>query len=239
MCSSANCYGGEQHCCKRPNKAKRTRNAGDQEVHPWFEDLRSAAVATDRCRPRKVIVGSFIDWSRWQSKQGGHLVETPITLGVYRRLDNRFLNLPDDSPLAVELHVRRQVALHAVFDSEESIRVLDWGDTDDVKPHEYVELSILGYAVIHYALVPGLEWLGKKLAEKAVDSTLSALIKKIVSVVRGKQESKEILDIVVKLPNGTEIHVDPPDRGATISIAVPGGPSITINYKTSEESKSG
>ena len=164
-------------------------------------------------------------------------MNTPITLGVYRRLDNRLLNLPDDSPLAVELHVRRKMALHAVFDSEESIRVLNWGDTDDAKPHEYVELSILGYAVFHYAIVPGLEWLGKKLAEKAVDSALSAVIKKAVAILRPKQESKEILDIIIKLPDGTEIYVDPPDRYATISIGVLGGPVVTINYKTSEESK--
>jgi hypothetical protein len=149
------------------------------------------------------------------------------------------LHLPDDSALAVELHERRKVALHAVFDSETSIQVLNWGETDDARPHEYVELSILGYAVLHYAVVPGIEWLGKKLAEKAVDSALASLIKKVVAIVRPKQESKEILDIVVKMPDGTEIHVDPPDRGATITIAAAGGPSILINYKTSEESKAG
>jgi hypothetical protein len=166
-------------------------------------------------------------------------MNTPITLGVYRRLDNRVLNLPDDSPLAVELHVRRKVALHAVFDSEESIQVLNWGETDDPKPHEYVELSIVGYAIIHYAFVPGIEWLGKKLAEKAADTAVSTLIKKVVAMLRPKQEAKQILDVVIKMPDGTVISVDPPDQRATISISLPGGGSVSINYKTGEESKSG
>jgi hypothetical protein len=149
------------------------------------------------------------------------------------------LGLPDDSPLALKLHMRRKVALHAVFDSEQSLQVLNWGETDDAKSHEYVELSILGYAVIHYAIVPGIEWLGKKLAEKAVDSAVSAAIKKIVAIVRPKQKSKEILNIVIKMPDGTEIYVDPPDRDATISIGLPGGPLVSINYKTLKESRLG
>jgi len=161
----------------------------------------------------------------------------PITLGVYRRLDNRFENLPDDSPRALELHVRRKKALHAVFDSENSIQVLDWGDTDDSMPHEYVELGLVSYAILHYAAVPGLEWLGKKLAEKAFDSALSAGIKRIVAILRPKQEAKEILDIVVKMPDGTSVYVDPPDRGATISLAFADGTSVSINYKTSQEAK--
>jgi hypothetical protein len=161
----------------------------------------------------------------------------PITLGVYRRLDNRFENLPDDSPRALELHLRRKKALHAVFDSDQSIKVLNWGDTDDSGPHEYVELTLVGYAIVHYAVVPGLEWLGKKLAEKAIDTALSAALKRIVAIVRPKQEAKEILDIVIKMPDGTSVHVDPPDRDATISLAFADGTSVSINYKTSQESK--
>ncbi|HME37994.1 MAG TPA: hypothetical protein VKG63_03440 [Steroidobacteraceae bacterium] len=160
-----------------------------------------------------------------------------ITLGVFRRLDNRFENLPDDSPRALELHIRRKNALHAVFDADTSIKVLNWGDTDDSGPHEYVELSLVAYAVLHYAVVPGLEWLGKKLAEKAVDTALSAAIKKIVAILRPKQEAKEMLNIVITTRDGTSVSVDPPDRGATIWIGFADGTSVSVNYKTLQESK--
>lgn len=65
-----------------------------------------------------------------------------ITLGVYRRLDNRFEGLSDHSPRALELHNRRKDALHSVLDGDRTIRVMDWGDTDDSHPHEYVEAAL-------------------------------------------------------------------------------------------------
>src|ERR1051326_2358903 len=65
-----------------------------------------------------------------------------IQVGVYRRLDNRFEGLPDDSPRGLELHNTRKEALHEVFDAEESAQVLDWGATGDTHSHEYIELLI-------------------------------------------------------------------------------------------------
>ncbi|SRR6266568_2880808 len=92
-----------------------------------------------------------------------------ITLGVFRRLDNRFEGLPDDSPRRLELHNRRKEALHKAFDGEKSVEVLDWGQTNDAQSHEYVELLIGAVAAqtFQYAVVPGLKFLGQKLAEKA------------------------------------------------------------------------
>ena len=52
-------------------------------------------------------------------------MNSSITLGVYRRLDNRFEGLSDDSPRALELHNRRKDALHAVLDVEPNIQVTD------------------------------------------------------------------------------------------------------------------
>ena len=54
-------------------------------------------------------------------------MDIDITLGVYRRLDNRFEGLSDDSPRALELHDRRKDALHAAFHSDPVFRVKNWG----------------------------------------------------------------------------------------------------------------
>jgi len=160
-----------------------------------------------------------------------------VLLGVYRRLDNRFENLADDSPRALELHNRRRDALHSVFDDITEIEVVAWGDTDDVKPHEFVELSLAGVAgaVFSYAIVPGLQWLGKKLAEKAVDTALSELAKTVVAKLRPKQEEKQLLDFQVSLPDGTRISVDPPDRSATITVAFKDGKVSSFNYSSGTE----
>ena len=155
-----------------------------------------------------------------------------ITLSVYRRLDNRFEGLSDDSPRAFELHNRRKDALHAVFDSDAILQVSDWGATDDSRPHECVEvlLSAAATAVFHYAIVPGVKWLGRKLAEKAVDTALSELAKAVVAKLRPKQESKQLLDFIIKLPNGTQIVVDPPDGSARITINFADGTLESLEY---------
>ncbi len=155
-----------------------------------------------------------------------------VTLGVYRRLDNRFEGLSDDSPRALELHNRRKDALHDVFDQDPNILVTDWGQADDSHPHEYVELALGAAvsAVVQYGIVPGVKWLGLKLAEKVVDTTLGELAKAIVAKLRPKQESKQMLDVIIKLPDGTQIAVDPPDRYATIRINFPDGSVESLEY---------
>ncbi|MCI0515786.1 hypothetical protein L0128_21440 [candidate division KSB1 bacterium] len=156
-----------------------------------------------------------------------------IILGVYRRLDNRLEGLPDDSPRALELHRYRKEALHEVFDAQKDmVTVLDWGLTDDPNSHEFVELTIgaVGAAVMQYAVVPALVKLGQKLAEKAIDTTTSELVKAIVSWLRPKQETKKILDFVITLPNGTQIKVDPPAGNATITIHVEGQPDVSVKH---------
>jgi hypothetical protein len=162
-----------------------------------------------------------------------------VMLGVYRRLDNRLENQADDSPRALELHIRRRDALHSAFDGESEIKVVTWGDADDVKPHEFVEVSLswVAGAVFTYAVVPGLQWLGKKLAEKAVDTALSELAKKVVAKLRPKQEAKQLLDFQITLPDGTWISVDPPDRNATITIGFKDGEISSFNYSSSTETE--
>ena len=131
-------------------------------------------------------------------------MNSTITLGVYRRLDNRSEGLSDDSPRALELHIRRKDALHAVLDSDSTILVANWGDTDDSRSHEYVEivLGAAATAVFQYVIVPGVKWLGLRLAEKAVDTAIGELAKAVVAKLRPKQESKQLLDFTIKFADG-------------------------------------
>ena len=162
-----------------------------------------------------------------------------VKLGVFRRLDNRFENQADDSPRALELHMRRRDALHSAFDGDSEVEVVTWCATDDVNPHEFVEVSLswAAGAVFTYALVPGLQWLGKKLAEKAVDTALSELAKKVVAQLRPKQEAKQLLDFQVSLPDGTSISVDPPDGNASITIRFKDGKVSSFNYSSGTETE--
>ena len=160
-------------------------------------------------------------------------MDTRLTLRVFRRLDNRFEGLSDDSSRALELHDRRRDALHDAFDGDPVIRVTNWGETDDSRPHEVVEVALgaAATAVFQYAIVPGVKWLGQKLAEKAVDTALGELAKTVVAKLRPKQEAKELLDIVIKLPDGTKVAVDPPDRYATITITFKDKSVQSLQYK--------
>lgn len=151
-----------------------------------------------------------------------------ITLGVYRRLDNRFEGLSDDSPRALELHNLRKDALHAAFDGDPVLQVANWGKTDHPRPQEYVEVLLIAAAgaVFQYAIVPGVKWLGLRLAEKAVDTALSEFAKAVVAKLRPKQEAKQLLDFKIFLPDGTWISVHPPDGNATIEIHFADGTSV-------------
>lgn len=166
------------------------------------------------------------------TKEAEQKITSQINVGVYRRRDDPFEGLPNDSPRKVELHNRRKEALHEVFDTEKGVEVLNWDDTDDTTSHEFVEI-VLGAAavqVLQYAVVPGLKFLGQKLAEKAIDEAASELGKAVVSWLRPKQESKEILDIVITLPDKTVIRVDPPDESATIQIQFADGKVESVTY---------
>jgi hypothetical protein len=168
-------------------------------------------------------------------------MDVNLKIGVYRRLDNRFEGLSDDSPRALELHNRRKEALHAVLDNESAIHIEDWGNTDDTQPHEFVEiiLGVAATATFKYAVVPGVKWLGKKLADKAIDTVLSELVKAVVAKLRPKQKSKDLLDFIITLPDGTQIAVDPPDRYATITINFAYGAVQSLEYLKSNNQNAG
>ena len=163
--------------------------------------------------------------------------ESPtLTLGVFRRLDNRFEGLSDDSPRALELHNRRRDALHEVFDAVAAVEVQSWGQTDDTQSHEYVELILSWLAPIAFSsvAVPGLKFIGKKLAEKGIDQVTSEVVKSVTAWLRPKQEEKKILDFQIKLADGTSIMVGAPDVDATITINFSNGQVESVNYAASK-----
>jgi hypothetical protein len=156
----------------------------------------------------------------------------PLKLGVYRRLDDRLQGLPEHSTLALELHQRRCAALRDVFGPENEVEVLDWGDTSSATDHEYVQLELVGRddARLAYASVPGLDFLAEKLAEENVEESTADLIKAVVSWLRPKQTTREILDFDIQLSGRMIAAVDPPDRYATVKIFLSDGTSAQTTY---------
>ena len=148
-----------------------------------------------------------------------------LTVGVYRRLDNRLQGEPEDSDLAWELHRRRRRALEDAFAADSGLQVLDWGDTrDEERTHEFVELLIAaGGAALHYVVAPAAKALADKLIQEGVDRSTSALVKAIFSRLRPKQEDNEIQNVLITLPDGTRIDARPPDQGSAIVIDTPSG----------------
>ena|SRR5438046_2475173 len=159
---------------------------------------------------------------------------TPITVLVYRRLDNRFEGFGDDSPRALELHNRRRDAVHEVFDAKPGVEVLDWGKTDDTQPHEGVEIviGIVGAAIFKYVVSPGLNWLGTKLAERAVDAGVTELSKAVISWLRPKQKERQVLDITLglSLPERISIKVNSPGISPDITIQFADGKVESTTY---------
>ena len=129
-------------------------------------------------------------------------------------------------------NARRKAALHDVLDEQDAPTVLDWGHTDDSQPHEYVELIIEGAKIaLKYVIVPGLKFVAEKLAEKGIDEGSSEIVKWFISKLRPKQESRQILDFLIELPNGTKIRVDPPGENAQIRINFADGTVSSIDYE--------
>jgi hypothetical protein len=164
-----------------------------------------------------------------------------LTLMVYRRLDNRAEGLSDDSPRALELHIRRRDALHEALNTLDGIEVRDWGKTDDEKPHELVELFISVKEFVVPLAIPALLFLGQELVKSGVSTAASEAVKGIISRLKPKQESQQVFDFTVKLPNGVAVDMYPADHSiasdnrATIRVRFPNGRSIEIPCDATEE----
>lgn len=149
-----------------------------------------------------------------------------VTLSVYRYQDE------DHIPgRALELHNLRADTLKEALQSE-SISVTDWGNTDDTEPHEVVEIAIMLLTpLIAHVAWEGVQFVGKKMAEKAIDESTSAFIKWIITKLRKPQEDKKIRDFQITLPSGVFINVDPPVNGE-IKVMFSDGDVVSIIYRS-------
>lgn len=153
-------------------------------------------------------------------------METLIRLGVYREYEGD----SGGHARALELHNRRRDALHEALDSD-SVQVKDWGATDDTQPHEFVEITLLFLSpVATHLAAEGLKYLGKKMADKAIDESTSEIVKWIITKLRKPQEEKKIRDLNITLPSGAFITVNPPENGE-VKIMFSGGDVASITYR--------
>lgn len=163
-------------------------------------------------------------------------MQNQLILGALRNLENRELNLPDNSPMALDAHVQRGASLHEAFDVDAGVVVLDWGDTDDKESHEHVtiEVAIVGHAVFQYAVLPGIKWLGEKLVEKAVDAALTEGIKHVLGKLWPKMKARRIEMLTINIPvrDAPMVIVNSADGGSISVNSASGSVSIFRNIET-------
>jgi hypothetical protein len=133
------------------------------------------------------------------------------SIRVTRCLDNRAEGQSDDSPRAMELHRLRARALHEMLDDDENWKVVYWGDTDDSRPHEEVELflEVWQQAVQHApAIKPVLGHLGDVLLHVGMEVPLAMILHNLVERFRQRAEQKHIARVEVS-EGSTTIVCDP------------------------------
>jgi len=140
-----------------------------------------------------------------------------IQLFVYRRLDNRFEDLPDDSPQAFELHLLRKEALHEALGSVDGWKV-NWGDADDTKSHELAELLISVVSNPHFqtAAIAAITWAGAEFAKAAISEFAKKAANAVIEPLIKKQKEGKILDFMMRLPGGVMISVS---RESEVSVS--------------------
>lgn len=120
---------------------------------------------------------------------------------VTRRLDNRSEGLADDSPRAMDLHRLRAQALHEIFDHEQDWKVVQWGDTDDTRPHEDVTLfvSFLHHVAQHAPILnAALGLLGDVLLHVGMEVPLAIAMEKLVKRFREKGEENALAQATIE-----------------------------------------
>jgi hypothetical protein len=159
-------------------------------------------------------------------------MQQQITVGVYRRLDNRLQgDIDDSSTLAWELHRRRAGALEEAF-NEVDIRVVNWGDTyDSERTHELVQVLVeVGVAVA--AAVPAtaiLKWIGGVLGTILNDAAAESA-KGLIARLRRKQEGKQIADFSIFAKGRPLVTVYPDDLSGQVTATLPDGRVVTTTW---------
>lgn len=152
---------------------------------------------------------------------GYRAMSTYVKLTVCRRLDNRVEGLDDDSPRAAELHLLRSRALHDILDRDPAWAVGNWGDTDDVRPHEWVELwaELRDVAtIVAPVAIPALVYVGRVLLDTGVSAAAVEGIKRLFAKFRKKQEEGQTSDVTMTFTDETTVSCQPDSGILTVTL---------------------
>ena len=151
-----------------------------------------------------------------------------VELTVWRRLDNRLEGLPDNSPRAVELHVRRARALHDTFDKDPAWQVTNWDNTDTPEAHEWVLLALTWLApAVKAAALPVAVYIGGRLLEAATDAAVVEPLKDLFSRLFRLQHKKQLQNFEVRLPNGAVVETT--YEGTSVTVTLKDGTHFTVS----------
>jgi hypothetical protein len=147
-----------------------------------------------------------------------------LKLGFYRIFGQELVPPAIDTDVSIMLHQNRALALHEVFDDVTEITVLNWGDTDDAAPHEYVSLAVglIGPVLVKHVVLPAVKSMFEKIADKAIDTVFEKAVSWIVLKMKKKQDEKKIGEYHITLANGTAITVTNPKEGSKLRFVVNG-----------------
>jgi hypothetical protein len=145
-----------------------------------------------------------------------------IVLTVWRNFENRKRNEPDDGPLALAAHQRRQKILEEDL-HEPTYNVVNWGFTKDKEAHEGVEL------IIHLASDPNVQsivgsiglFVAGAIAE-GVKSIIADGVKGLWNKLTKRAQSDDIdsFQIVVPAREGGTVTISSFSDGSGASIVV-------------------
>lgn len=140
-----------------------------------------------------------------------------IHLFVYRRLDNRFEGLPDDSPRAYELHLLRKEALHEALEGVGGLEI-NWLQADDTKSHELAELviSVVSNPHLQAAAVAGITLAAGEFAKAGISELAKRAASAIISRLIPEQKKRKILNFYLSIPGGITVYVS---RESDVSVA--------------------
>jgi hypothetical protein len=158
-----------------------------------------------------------------------------IKLIVHRLSVNIPLGFGENQPNSFDLHERRRLALHAVFDHEPAWRVLDWGETDGRNPREIVELKIeiLSIPQSQAVELPSLGFISLVLTGGWENRLPSESIKALIERLRVKQKQRLLLDFLILLPDGAWMEFSPDGLDAEVWLSPIKGQAVSLRYSAS------
>ncbi len=138
-----------------------------------------------------------------------------VTIG--RRFDNREQGLPDDSPLAWELHRNRGEVVHEELEGDPSWNVLDWGETDD-KTRTHEDVTVL----LELAEAAGTVALGfaGAVLYRAMEDTVVDAVKKLIKKFVPRLRKEEVTRVYAELPQGVTVEWSSPGYQCDVSITL-------------------